>query len=144
MSSGDSKPQLRVAFPRGRVKVVGYSVSYNLQTRETSEKAPHQLQGIQLSNNYKFAIVCDRQNPTKDSIMIKAVLQLALVAMAVAQYKQPSYGQPSYGQPSYKEERYEPKDYKFAYAVKDDYSYVDFGHEEARNGYDTQGVYYVA
>ncbi|XP_064111983.1 cuticle protein 19.8-like [Macrobrachium nipponense] len=36
-----------------------------------------------------------------------------------------------------------PAQYNFNYAVKDDYSGNDFGHEEGRNGYDTQGSYYV-
>nr|XP_045624463.1 cuticle protein 7-like [Procambarus clarkii] len=33
--------------------------------------------------------------------------------------------------------------YNFNWAVKDDYSGNDFGHDETRNGYDTQGSYYV-
>ena len=36
-----------------------------------------------------------------------------------------------------------PAQYDFNYAVKDDYSGNDFGHNEARDGYDTQGSYYV-
>ncbi|XP_027206674.2 cuticle protein 7 [Penaeus vannamei] len=36
-----------------------------------------------------------------------------------------------------------PAQYDFNYAVKDDYSGNDFGHQESRNGYDTQGTYYV-
>ncbi|XP_037793847.1 pro-resilin-like [Penaeus monodon] len=36
-----------------------------------------------------------------------------------------------------------PARYDFNYAVKDDYSGNDFGHQEARDGYDTQGTYYV-
>ncbi|XP_066989102.1 pro-resilin-like [Macrobrachium rosenbergii] len=36
-----------------------------------------------------------------------------------------------------------PAQYNFNYAVKDDYSGNDFGHKEGRNGYDTQGSYYV-
>ena len=34
--------------------------------------------------------------------------------------------------------------YTYDYAVKDGYSGVDFGHNEARDGYNTQGSYYVA
>ncbi|XP_037791360.1 pro-resilin-like [Penaeus monodon] len=33
--------------------------------------------------------------------------------------------------------------YEYNYAVKDDYSGNDFGHQEARDDYDTQGSYYV-
>nr|XP_027206662.1 extensin-like [Penaeus vannamei] len=36
-----------------------------------------------------------------------------------------------------------PAQYDFNYAVKDDYSGNDFGHQEGRDGYDTQGTYYV-
>ncbi|XP_047471396.1 cuticle protein 19.8-like [Penaeus chinensis] len=36
-----------------------------------------------------------------------------------------------------------PARYDFNYAAKDDYSGNDFGHQEARDGYDTQGTYYV-
>ncbi|CAG0897080.1 unnamed protein product [Cyprideis torosa] len=90
----------------------------------------------------------------------EAVIALALVAVAAAQYKpayQPAYQEPSYGgykEPAYggykkpayggyKEEKYEPANYNFAYAVKDDYTYADFGQQEYRDGYNTQGVYYV-
>ncbi|XP_068209744.1 cuticle protein 7-like [Palaemon carinicauda] len=36
-----------------------------------------------------------------------------------------------------------PAQYDFNYAVRDQYSGNDFGHQENRNGYDTQGSYYV-
>ncbi|XP_037793878.1 cuticle protein 18.6-like [Penaeus monodon] len=36
-----------------------------------------------------------------------------------------------------------PAQYDFNYAVKDDYSGNDFGHQESRDGYDTQGTFYV-
>ncbi|XP_064111984.1 pro-resilin-like [Macrobrachium nipponense] len=36
-----------------------------------------------------------------------------------------------------------PAKYNFNYAVKDDYSGNDFGHQEARDGYDTKGTYYA-
>ncbi|XP_076059963.1 cuticle protein 19-like [Oratosquilla oratoria] len=36
-----------------------------------------------------------------------------------------------------------PAKYDFNYAVKDEYSGNDFGHQESRDGYDTQGSYYV-
>merc|ERR1712128_122290 len=77
----------------------------------------------------------DDTNTSSSDIMIaKATLLFALVA-AVA-------GAPSQGYaptPAYDE----PAKYDFNYAVKDDYSGNDFGHNEARNGYDTEGSYYV-
>ncbi|XP_076059961.1 uncharacterized protein LOC143036461 [Oratosquilla oratoria] len=36
-----------------------------------------------------------------------------------------------------------PAKYDFNYAVKDDYSGNDFGHQESRDGYITSGSYYV-
>ena len=36
-----------------------------------------------------------------------------------------------------------PANYNFAYAVADDYSGVNFGHNEARDGYATNGQYNV-
>ncbi|CAL4068593.1 unnamed protein product, partial [Meganyctiphanes norvegica] len=56
----------------------------------------------------------------------------------------PEYG---YGHQGYENEHahgYEshPK-YDFRYAVIDEPSYNDFGHEESRDGYDTEGSYFV-
>ncbi|CAG0897843.1 unnamed protein product [Cyprideis torosa] len=72
-------------------------------------------------------------------------------AYSPAPYKAPAYQaaysqpRPSYhAAPSYGKDYDQPAVYNFAYAVKDDYSYNDFGHQEARDGYNTQGVYYVA
>ena len=36
-----------------------------------------------------------------------------------------------------------PAYYSFDYAVKDDYTYVDMGHKEDRNGDNTKGSYFV-
>ncbi|XP_076036651.1 pro-resilin-like [Oratosquilla oratoria] len=36
-----------------------------------------------------------------------------------------------------------PAQYDFNWEVKDEYSGNDFGHQESRDGYDTQGAYYV-
>lgn len=33
--------------------------------------------------------------------------------------------------------------YSFAWAVKDDYTYNDYGHQESNDGYKTTGSYYV-
>ncbi|XP_057378726.1 pro-resilin-like [Daphnia carinata] len=38
---------------------------------------------------------------------------------------------------------YAPAQYEFGYGVKDDYAYVDFGHNENRNGDNTKGQYNV-
>ncbi|XP_068216722.1 pro-resilin-like [Palaemon carinicauda] len=53
----------------------------------------------------------------------------------------PSYSapSPSYGAPA----ATGPAQYDFNYAVKDDYSSNDFGHQESRDGYNTQGSYFV-
>ncbi|XP_063601342.1 pro-resilin-like [Penaeus indicus] len=67
----------------------------------------------------------------------KVALLLSLVAMVTADAP-PAY---SYGAPS-SEESAEAK-YDFQWAVKDDYSGNDFGHQESRDGDDTQGSYYV-
>nr|XP_027230858.1 pro-resilin-like [Penaeus vannamei] len=67
----------------------------------------------------------------------KTVVALALVAVTLAAPSQPSYG---YAPPATYDA---PAKYDFNYAVKDDYSGNDFGHQEARDGYDTQGAYYV-
>merc|ERR1712025_361268 len=78
------------------------------------------------------------EHHTPDNNMIaKAALALALVAVSLAAPSQPAYGYAP--APSYEE----PAKYDFNYAVKDDYSGNDFGHQEARDGYDTQGSYYV-
>jgi hypothetical protein len=47
---------------------------------------------------------------------------------------------PAYNQPEYNE----PAAYNFGYAVADDYSNVNFGQNEERNGYSTSGSYRVA
>ena len=53
---------------------------------------------------------------------------------------------PSYNPSSYKEPTYAdvPPKYQYQYAVKDDYSNVDFDANEARDGYATNGGYRVA
>merc|ERR1739838_554395 len=77
------------------------------------------------------------------SIMItitKACLVFTLVAVAIAAPNQGYGPPPAYEAPAYEEA---PAKYDFNYAVKDDYTGNDFGHQEARNGYDTEGSYYV-
>ncbi|XP_071551225.1 pro-resilin-like [Panulirus ornatus] len=70
-------------------------------------------------------------------MIAKTSVLLALLALAVAAPSQPTYGyEPA---PAYEE----PAKYDFNWAVKDDYSGNDFGQQESRDGYDTQGSYYV-
>ncbi|XP_068238939.1 pro-resilin-like [Palaemon carinicauda] len=71
------------------------------------------------------------------NMIANVCLSLALVAAVFGAPSQPQYG---YAPPPSHED---PAKYDFNYAVKDDYSGNDFGHQEARDGYDTQGSYYV-
>ncbi|XP_050720231.1 cuticle protein 19-like isoform X3 [Eriocheir sinensis] len=83
-------------------------------------------------------------------MFLKVVLLSAFVAASLARPDNtpPSYGPPapSYHAPAptYHAPAGEaPPKYDFNYAVKDEYSSNDFGAQEARDGYDTQGSYYV-
>ncbi|KAG7166356.1 Pro-resilin-like 37 [Homarus americanus] len=70
---------------------------------------------------------------------MKVIVVLSVVAAAVAA---PSSFQPRYGYspaPTYQG----PAQYSFDWAVNDAPSGNDFGHEETRNGDNTQGSYYV-
>ncbi|XP_042893526.1 pro-resilin-like, partial [Penaeus japonicus] len=70
-------------------------------------------------------------------MIAKTAIVLALVAVTVADPSQPAYGYTP--EPTYEE----PAKYDYNYAVEDHYSGNDFGHQEARDGYNTQGSYYV-
>ncbi|XP_068216725.1 cuticle protein 7-like [Palaemon carinicauda] len=75
--------------------------------------------------------------PFLSQVLLVAALAIASVAADLA----PSYHAPA---PSYHAPAPAgPAQYDFNYAVKDDYSKNDFGHQETRNGYDTKGTYYV-
>ncbi|XP_069972830.1 cuticle protein 7-like [Penaeus vannamei] len=71
-----------------------------------------------------------------------AFLALASAALARPQYRPaPTYApalayRPT---PSYQV----PAQYNYDYAVIDDYSGNNYGHQESRDGYNTQGSYYV-
>ncbi|XP_068210634.1 pro-resilin-like [Palaemon carinicauda] len=74
----------------------------------------------------------------------KVLIFFGLVALAVAD-KRPSF---SYGVPdssSRSDESFESTEakYNFNWDVNDDSSSNEFGHQEARDGEDTQGSYYV-
>ncbi|XP_071551236.1 uncharacterized protein [Panulirus ornatus] len=62
-------------------------------------------------------------------------------------YSAPAHPRPSYSAPApgYSAPTYPdtPPQYSSQYAVKDDYSGNDFGHDESRDGYNTQGSYYA-
>ena len=60
-------------------------------------------------------------------------------APAPAYKPAPSYHKPTYQEPSYDT----PATYQYQYAVADDYSKVDFGASESRDGYATTGEYRV-
>nr|XP_027238394.1 pro-resilin-like [Penaeus vannamei] len=62
---------------------------------------------------------------------------LGLAAACLAAPSQPPYGYSP--PPSYQS----PAQYNFDWVVKDDYSANDYGHQESRDGYNTQGSYYV-
>ncbi|XP_069974132.1 gamete and mating-type specific protein A-like [Penaeus vannamei] len=69
---------------------------------------------------------------------LKVIALAALVAVALARPEStPSYG---YGAPTPSSG---PAKYDFNYAVNDPPSGNDFGHQEARDGPNTQGSYYV-
>merc|ERR1711890_127693 len=84
---------------------------------------------------------------TTTTMAFKIAVILALAAVvscrpnAPAPYSPPSYSAPAYKAPAYSDAA---PAYQYDYAVKDDYSGVDFGHNEARDGYNTHGSYYVA
>ncbi|KAK2705195.1 pro-resilin-like [Artemia franciscana] len=76
---------------------------------------------------------------------MKIIIFAAVLAIAIAEG--PAYG-PPHGPglyaPAYKGHHYEPKPYDFAYAVRDDYTYNNFGHSESSDGKGyTKGQYFV-
>ncbi|XP_069164021.1 pro-resilin-like [Procambarus clarkii] len=82
---------------------------------------------------------------------LKVILVAALAAVTMAElppYNPPvnSYNPPppsyKHPAPSYNPPAGNPK-YDFNWKVKDDPSGNDFGHQESRDGYNTQGAYYV-
>ena len=72
--------------------------------------------------------------------ILQLLLVLALSAVALADRPPYSPPAPSYQQPSYADV---PPKYEYAYAVKDDYSGVDFNAGESRDGAATSGEYRV-
>ncbi|XP_076061356.1 uncharacterized protein LOC143037126 [Oratosquilla oratoria] len=80
------------------------------------------------------------------TMSLKLAVAFALVAIAMARPDNlPTY---SYSPPSHHDSResleyFETPKYEFTHAVKDEESYNDFGHQEARDDEHTQGSYYV-
>ncbi|KAK4310911.1 hypothetical protein Pmani_017546 [Petrolisthes manimaculis] len=81
----------------------------------------------------------------------KIVILLGVAALAAADSRSVEfrgYGVPSFesgSSESYESESYESSEakYNFQWAVNDDSSDNDFGHQEGRDGDNTQGSYYV-
>ncbi|XP_064122599.1 pro-resilin-like [Macrobrachium nipponense] len=73
---------------------------------------------------------------------VKVLIFLGLVAV-VAGDKRPVYG--DIAEEDSSEESFESSEakYSFTWAVSDDSSSNEFGHEESRDGDDTRGSYYV-
>ena len=75
-----------------------------------------------------------------------AIAALAAVASAYPTAPAPAYAPAPYKPaPAYKEPAYdEPAAYNYQYGVQDSYSGANFGQNEARDGYATNGEYRVA
>ncbi|XP_037791882.1 pro-resilin-like [Penaeus monodon] len=69
-------------------------------------------------------------------VTVLSLLVVGIFGSSLQSYNAPA---PSYNAPA----PTGPAQYDFNYAVKHDYSNNDFGHQENRNGYDTQGAYFV-
>ncbi|XP_066948369.1 pro-resilin-like [Macrobrachium rosenbergii] len=74
----------------------------------------------------------------------KLLILLGLLAMAAADIR-PIYDNEGESEDSSSEESYESSEakYSFSWAVSDDSSSNEFGHQESRDGDFTQGSYYV-
>jgi len=67
---------------------------------------------------------------------LQILVLLCLAAVAFSAPNSPPYSPPA----SYDDAA---PAYQFDYAVKDEYAGLDFGHNENRDGYNTQGSYHV-
>ncbi|XP_069972885.1 pro-resilin-like [Penaeus vannamei] len=68
----------------------------------------------------------------------KVLLLVTLVGVAAADRRPYSYSAPEFSS-----EEFGPANYNFDWAVQHSDSGNNFGHQEARDGHDTQGSYYV-
>nr|XP_027213812.1 cuticle protein 18.6-like [Penaeus vannamei] len=85
-------------------------------------------------------------------MIFKATVLVALAVAVAARPETPSYSPPAHPAPSYAppSPSYNapvyadvPPQYNAQYNVIDDYSGNNYGHQEDRDGYNTQGTYYV-
>ncbi|XP_076036599.1 uncharacterized protein LOC143022335 [Oratosquilla oratoria] len=85
-------------------------------------------------------------NPVGDVALLATGLAVVASCNNIPSYNTPT---PVYGHaaPSVSRSLFfkntNPAQYDFNWEVKDEYSGNDFGHQESRNGYDTQGAHYV-
>eukprot|EP00095_Tigriopus_kingsejongensis_P011186 maker-scaffold1672_size31643-snap-gene-0.7 protein:Tk11186 transcript:maker-scaffold1672_size31643-snap-gene-0.7-mRNA-1 annotation:"bcs-1 protein" len=85
---------------------------------------------------------CDFLDTLEVVLLITIFALLALAAIVLADNPPPPYRPapaPYQPEPKYKE----PAQYQYAYAVKDEYSQLDFNANEEREGYATSGSYQV-
>merc|ERR1719166_822814 len=77
---------------------------------------------------------------------MKVFVAIAALAAVASAYPTADHAPaPAYAPPAYKEPAYdEPAAYNYQYGVQDSYSGANFGQNEARDGYATNGEYRVA
>jgi len=76
--------------------------------------------------------------------LITACIVSSLLAGVLCRPSDGPYGPPPRAYSPPVEYPDDPPNYQFNYAVADDYSGANYHHEEAREGYNTNGVYRVA
>ncbi|XP_076036595.1 uncharacterized protein LOC143022331 [Oratosquilla oratoria] len=77
-------------------------------------------------------------NPVGDVALLATGLAVVASCNSIPSYNPPT---PVYGHAA--PATSSPAQYDFNWEVKYEYSGNDFGHQESRNGYDTQGAHYV-
>ncbi|XP_047471410.1 cuticle protein 21-like [Penaeus chinensis] len=132
---------------------VGRLVSHNLYLLPCNNTTTRILQSMAFEQGLFYGMVARRVIQHKPLVATlkpfhnwKLILNMspkfiiigALVAVALARPDQP----PAYGYAA-TTPAFAPAKYDFNYAVKDEYSGNDFDHQEARDGDNTQGSYYV-
>ncbi|KAK3875093.1 hypothetical protein Pcinc_020013 [Petrolisthes cinctipes] len=95
-------------------------------------------------SNFRLEILADIL--AHSTLLPQLVIVLGLAALAAADsgsVEFRGYGVPSSESRSFESYESSEAKYDFQWAVKDDSSYNDFGHQEGRDGDNTQGSYYV-